>query len=251
MNNDIKLIHGDCLIEMKNIPDKSIDMILCDLPYGTTACKWDVVIPFDRLWCQYKRIIKDGRPIVLFSSQPFTTDVINSNRKSFKYCWYWIKNQGTNFFHSKKQPIRKVEEICVFNSKIYYPQMTDGHKPTNSAKGCSNGSVYYGKNKRDYIGGSTKRFPTNVLEYKCVNNYKRIHPSEKPIELLEFLIKTYTIEGDTVLDNCIGSGITMIACINPNRKGIGIEKDEKYFEIAKNRVEKALEEKNKPNLFNL
>lgn len=235
-----KIYNEDCLEGMKRIPDGSVDCIICDLPYGTTACKWDVVIPFEPLWEQYKRIIKDGRPIILFSSQPFTTDVINSNRKSFKYCWYWIKNQGTNFFHAKKMPIRKVEEILVFNSKIYYPQMTDGHKPTNSAKGCSNGSVYYGKNKRDYIGGSTKRFPTNILEYKCVNNYKRSHPSEKPIELLQFLIKTYTTEGELILDNCIGVGTTAIAAINTNRHFIGFELEKKYFDIANDRIKQAM-----------
>lgn len=241
-----KIYNEDCLEGMKRIPDGSVDCIICDLPYGTTACKWDVVIPFEPLWEQYKRIIKDGRPIVLFSSQPFTTDVINSNRKSFKYCWYWIKNQGTNFFHAKKMPIRKVEEILVFNSKIYYPQMTDGHKPTNSAKGCSNGSVYYGKNKRDYIGGSTKRFPTNILEYKCVNNYKRSHPSEKPIELLQFLVKTYTKEGELILDNCIGVGTTAIAAINTNRHFIGFELEKKYFDIANDRIK---QEMNQLKLF--
>ena len=232
-----KLIQGDCLELMKKIPDKSIDLILCDLPYGVTACDWDNQLNFEKLWEQYNRITKENAPVILFSSMPFTVDVINSNRKNFKYCWYWIKNQGTNFFHAKRMPIRKVEEICVFNSKIYYPQITDGHIPTNSAKGCSNGNIYYGDNKRNYEGGSTKRYPTNILEFKCVDNYHRLHPNEKPVELLEYLIKTYTNEGDLVLDNCMGSGSTGVACLNTGRSFIGIELDEGYFNIAKERIE--------------
>lgn len=232
-----KLLRGDCIELMSKIPDKSIDCIICDLPYGVTACDWDNQLNFEKLWEQYNRITKENAPVILFSSMPFTVDVINSNRKNFKYCWYWIKNQGTNFFHAKRMPIRKVEEICVFNSKIYYPQITDGHIPTNSAKGCSNGNIYYGDNKRNYEGGSTKRYPTNILEFKCVDNYHRLHPNEKPVELLEYLIKTYTNEGDLVLDNCMGSGSTGVACLNTNRNFIGMELDEKYFNIAKERIE--------------
>lgn len=232
-----KLVQGDCLELLGKIPDKSIDAIICDLPYGVTACNWDNQLNFEKLWEQYNRIIKENAPVILFSSMPFTVDVISSNRKNFKYCWYWVKNQGTNFFHAKRMPIRKVEEICVFNSKIYYPQITDGHIPTNSAKGCSNGNIYHGDNKRNYEGGSTKRYPTNILEFKCVDNYHRLHPNEKPVELLEYLIKTYTNEGDLVLDNCMGSGSTGVACLNTGRSFIGIELDEGYFNIAKERIE--------------
>ena len=234
----MKLINGDCLEEMKQIEDKSIDMILCDLPYGTTACKWDTIIPFEPLWEQYNRVLADDGTIALFGSQPFTTKLIESNEKDFRYCWYWIKNQGTNFFHAKRMPIRKVEEICIFHKGIYNPQITDGHIPTNSAKGCSNGNIYHGDKKRDYEGGKTTRYPTNILEFKCVDNYSRKHPSEKPIELLEYFIKTYTNEGDTVLDSCMGSGSTAIACLNTNRNFIGIELDENYFNIAKERIMK-------------
>lgn len=232
----MQLIHGDCLEKMKDIPDKSIDMILCDLPYGLTAPVWDSIIDMSALWTAYHRIIKTKGAIVLFASQPFTTKLISSNEKQFKYCWYWVKNQGTNFFHAKRMPIRKIEEICVFNSVIYFPQHTTGHIPTNSAKGCSNGKAYHGTNKRDYVGGKTERYPTNILEFKCVDNYSRLHSSEKPVALLEYLIKTYTLEGETVLDNCMGSGSTGVACINTKRNFIGIEKDDKYFEIAKNRI---------------
>ena len=235
--DNIQLYKGDCLEVMKNIHDNSIDMILCDLPYGMTAPKWDEILDFNLLWDQYKRIIKSDGTVVLFASQPFTTKLISSNEKEFRYCWYWIKNQGTNFFHAKRMPIRKVEEICVFYKGKYNPQITDGHEPTRSAKGLSKGKAYYGENKRDSNGGKTTRFPTNILEFKCVDNYSRIHSSQKPVDLLEYLIKTYTNEEEIVLDNCMGSGSTGVACINTNRKFIGIEIDDKYFNIAKNRIE--------------
>lgn len=238
-----KLLQGDCLDLMNKIPDKSIDAIICDLPYGVTACDWDNQLNFEKLWEQYNRIAKENAPVILFSSMPFTVDVINSNRKNFKYCWYWVKNQGTNFFHAKRMPIRKVEEICVFNSKIYYPQITDGHVPTNSAKGYSNGNIYHGDNKRNYEGGSTKRYPTNILEFKCVDNYHRLHPNEKPVELLEYLVKTYTNDGDLILDNCMGSGSTGVAALNLNRSFIGMELDENYFNIANERIESLQKDK--------
>lgn len=222
---------------MKNIDDKSIDLILCDLPYGVTACKWDINIPIEKLWKEYYRLLKDDGTIALFGSQPFTTKLISSNEKDFRYCWYWIKNQGTNFFHAKRMPIRKVEEICIFHKGKYNPQITDGHEPTRKAVGCSNGNIYYGKNKRNYEGGETTRYPTNTLEYKCVDNYSRKHPSEKPVELLEYIINTYTNEDETVMDNCMGSGSTGVACVHTNRKFIGIEMEEKYFDIAKTRIE--------------
>lgn len=232
----INLLEGDCLELMKNIESNSIDLILCDLPYGFTACDWDININIECLWDSYYRLLNKNGSILLFSSQPFTTKLIESNHKDFKYCWYWIKNQGTNFFHAKRMPIRKVEEICVFHKGIYNPQISDGNKPTNAAKGKSDGNIYYGKNERNSDGGKTTRYPTNILEFKCVDNYSRLHPTQKPVELLEYLIKTYTNEGDLVLDNCMGSGSTGVACLNTNRNFIGIEKDENYFNIAKNRI---------------
>ena len=221
---------------MRDIPDKSIDLVLCDLPYGVTACKWDVNIPIDELWKQYYRLLKDDGTIALFGSQPFTTKLISSNEKDFRYCWYWIKNQGTNFFHAKTMPIRKVEEICIFHKGKYNPQITDGHEPTRKAVGCSNGNIYHGENKRNYVGGKTTRYPTNILEFKCVDNYSRKHPSEKPVDLLEYIIKTYTNKNETVLDNCMGSGSTGVACKNTNRKFIGIELDNTYYRIAEERI---------------
>ena len=238
-----KIYLGDCLEVMKQIDDKSIDMILCDLPYKKIAPEWAKNIDLSFLWKNYNRIIKDYGTIVLFSTQPFTTELIASNRKDFKYCWYWIKNQATNFFHAKRMPIRKVEEICIFKKGKYHPQITNGHIPTNSAKGCSNGRTYHGTNKRDYVGGKTTRFPSNVLEFKCVDNYSRLHSSEKPVELLEYLIKTYTEENDVVLDNCAGSGTLGVAAINTKRNYILIEKEEKYYEIARHRISTSLKVK--------
>ena len=234
--SNIELIQGDCLKKMKYIPDRGVDLILCDLPYGTTAPSWDKHINIIQLWIQYNRIISKNGTVVLFASQPFTTKLISSNEGSFRYCWYWLKNQGTNFFHAKRMPIRKVEEICVFKKGKYYPQITEGHIPTNSAKGCSNGKAYHGTNTRDYEGGKTTRFPTNILDFKCVDNYSRVHSAEKPVDLLEYLIKTYTDNEDTVLDNCMGSGSTGVACRNLNRSFIGIELDSEYFKIAEKRI---------------
>ena len=205
---DIELWLGDCLELMKDIPDKSVDMILADLPYGQTAPQWDKIIDMDKLWKEYKRIRKNKSTIALFSAQPFTTKLISSNGKEYRYCWYWLKNQGTNFFHAKKMPIRRIEEIVIFGKGKYYPQITDGH------------------------------IPTNVLEFKCVDNYSRRHSSEKPVALLEYLVKTYTETLDIVLDNTMGSGSTGVACKNLGRRFIGIEKDKKYFDIAVERIGK-------------
>lgn len=230
---------GDCLEIMKSIDDKSVDFILCDPPYGITAPQWDRVIDFGELWKTYNRILKDTGTVALFGTQPFTSKLIMSNIDQYRYCWYWFKNQGTNFFHATRMPIRKVEEIVIFSRNgIYQPQITDGHIPTSSAKGCG---IYVklfkdGKNKRDYEGGKTTRFPTNVLDFKCVNNYKRLHSSEKPVELLEYLIRTYTKEGDLVLDNCAGSGSVGEACMNLSRKFILIEKESGYITLIKDRL---------------
>ena len=223
---------GDCLEIMNNISDNSVDFICCDLPYGMTAPKWDENIDMVELWKHYNRIIKKDGTIALFASQPFTTKLISSNEKDFRYCWYWLKNQGTNFFHAKRMPIRKIEEICIFKKGKYNPQITDGHIPTNSAKGCSNGQAYHGTKTRDYEGGKTTRYPTNILEFNCVDNYSRLHSSEKPLDLIKYLINTYTDKNDMVLDNTMGSGTTCLAAKELNRKFIGIEKEPKYYEIA-------------------
>ncbi len=239
----IELIQGDCLEKMKDIPDMGIDMILCDLPYGTTACKWDTIIPFETLWEQYHRIIKPNGAIVLTASQPFTSSLIMSNIKRFKYTWTWLKNKKTGFLNAKKQPLRQVEDIVVFYDRqvTYNPQKTQGHNPVNSfTKHTSDGDTV-GKTKIGITGGGqTGRYPSNVLAIPVVNNDNsngdKFHPTQKPVALFEYLIKTYTHDGDTVLDNCMGSGTAGVACKNLNRNFIGIELDEEYFKIAEKRI---------------
>lgn len=241
----MQLIQGDCLEVMKDIADGSVDLILTDPPYGTTACKWDNAIPFAPMWEQLKRIIKPNGAIVLTASQPFTTALIASNYEMFKYCWYWHKNFATNFLHAKRQPLRNIEEVCVFikGTSFYNPIKTIGHTPTQSAKGSSNGKLWYGRNSRNYAGGDTERFPTQYLKFNAVDPKLRLHPTQKPVALMEYLIKTYTQENETVLDFTMGSGTTGIACLNTNRHFIGIELDEGYFKIAKERIEKEFTKK--------
>lgn len=230
--------HGDWRSVIEGIPSGSIDLVLTDPPYNVTASEWDRDFDIGLFWKHLRRIGSSTCTYAIFSAQPFTTRLISSNLKEFKYCWYWIKNQGTNFFHAKRMPIRKVEEICVFykNKNTYNPQMSEGHVPTNSAIGSHPGRVYYGRNKRNYAGGSTQRFPTNVLEYNCVDNYSRVHPNEKPVELLSFLINTYTDKGDVVFDPFSGSGSTLVAARNLNRKYIGVELMEEYVKVIHNRL---------------
>ena len=234
----MQLIHGDCLEKMKDIPDKSIDMILCDLPYGTTACKWDVVIPFEPLWIQYKRIIKDRGAIVLFGSEPFSSYLRMSNIKQFKYDWVWNKKLAGNGILAKRQPLKIHEIISVFNSKIYFPQRTKGkfRKKMGLKESQITGGNSFCKETEN-----NEYYPVSIQEFGTGNlRIGRLHPTQKPVALLEYLIKTYTIEGETVLDNCMGSGSTGIACVNTKRNFIGIEKDDEYFEIAKKRIEEHL-----------
>ena len=235
----IRLIQGDCLEVMNDIPDKSIDMILCDLPYGTTACKWDTIIPFGPLWEQYNRVIKDNGAIVLTASQPFTSALIMSNPKIFKYNWTWNKKRVTGFLNAKKQPLKTIEDICVFYEKqcTYNPQMVEGelHGSWGGSKESINKREGYGDFKDRTEGYSSKwYYPKNLLVF---TSERGLHPTQKPVPLFEYLIKTYTNECETVLDNCMGSGTTGIACKNTNRNFIGIELDETYFNIAKERIE--------------
>ena len=247
---DINEIHqGDCLELMNGIPDKSIDMILCDLPYGTTACSWDEVIPFDKLWKQYDRIIKDNGVVVLFGSEPFSSSLRMSNINNYKYDWKWDKNSGSNFVSAKYQPLRIYEDVCVFykNTPIYNPQMVlrDKNKFRVSGKSKVGYNPITGVATQEGKKSSKYQYPTNKLNYDRMgaelNSKHRLHPTQKPVALLEYLIKTYTNEGCVVLDNCIGSGSTAIACINTNRNYIGIELDEEYYNIAKNRINKHID----------
>jgi site-specific DNA-methyltransferase (adenine-specific) len=217
---------------MKDIDDKSIDMILADLPYNTTACKWDKMIPLEPLWDQYKRIIKDNGAIVLTASQPFTTKLINSNMQLFRYVWEWEKEQGVNFLLAKKQPLKIHEDVVVFYKQqpTYNPQMTKG-KPYISGKGDS-GEVTGGVNKIQTVNKGT-RYPTTRLKF---NRQTGKHPTQKPVALFEYLIKTYTNEGDLVLDNVAGSGTTGVACQNLGRNFILIEKEPEYVEICEKRL---------------
>lgn len=235
-----ELKKGDCLDIMKEIPDKSVDMILCDLPYGTTACKWDNVIPFEPLWEQYNRIIKDNGAIVLFGSEPFSSKLRLSNLKMYRYDWVWQKTVASNFAMCKKQPFKKHENITVFYKKLptYNPQMQNG-KPYIDKRNSSCRNACVGANskiERKPIKNNGTRYPSSVQEFSNGNN-KNVHPTQKPVALLEYLIKTYTNENELVLDNCMGSGSTGVACVNTNRNFIGIELEEKYFNIAKERIE--------------
>lgn len=227
----INKVHlGDCLELMQQIPDASIDMILCDLPYGTTQCKWDTIIPFDKLWAQYERIIKDNGAIVLTASQPFTTVLIGSNLNKFSYTWYW-KKRPVNFLNAKKQPLRNIEDILIFNTpKTYNPQ---GLIKCNKINKRSNSTETNGAHGNINLSEFTN-YPSQVLE--ITSGERGLHPTQKPVALFEYLIKTYTNEGDVVLDNCAGSGTTGEACINTNRNYILMEKEEKYFDIINDRL---------------
>ena len=232
----IDLRQGDCLEVMKDIPDKSIDMILCDLPYGTTRNKWDSIVPLDKLWKQYERIIKDNGVICLFAQSPFDKILGCSNLKLLRYEWIWEKDNGTGFLNAKKMPLKIHENILVFYKKLptYNPQMRTGFKPYKCKQGRH--STNYGAYEQGHITESNgERYPIDIIEFKKDSG---LHPTQKPVPLLEYLIKTYTNEGGVVLDNCMGSGSTGVACINTNRNFIGIELDEKYFNIAKERIEK-------------
>lgn len=240
----IKLIRGDCLEIMKNIPDGKIDMILCDLPYGTTACKWDNVIPFEPLWEQYERVIKDNGAIVLTATQPFASALIMSKLDWYKHEWIWDKVRPSGFQVANYKPMQRHEHVLVFSKKgkrvNYFPIMELRNKPvTGKVYGRSDSSplAHSDGRKRTYIN----KYPQSILKYNKPS--KSLHPTQKPVALLEYLIKTYTNEGDLVLDNCMGSGSTGVAAINTNRKFIGIELEQNYFDIAKNRIIEAIKQK--------
>lgn len=244
----IDLMKGDCLELMSAIPDGSVDMVLCDLPYGITACKWDSVIPFEPLWAHYKRVIKPNGAVVLFGSQPFTSALVMSNIKGFAFSMVWDKCFAGNFVQAKRQPLKDHEDILVFSETgkqpNYYPQMIK--RDTSIKKGGNKQSkaipiartevsAAFGKTVKVY----DKKFPTSQLRFNCRDG-RGLHPTQKPVPLLEYLIKTYTNEGETVLDNCMGSGSAGVAAVNLNRSFIGIELDDGYFDIAKNRINEAI-----------
>jgi site-specific DNA-methyltransferase (adenine-specific) len=240
----MQLIHGDCLEKMKDIPDSSVDMVLTDPPYGTTACKWDSIIPFEPMWKELKRIIKPKGAICLFGSEPFSSLLRVSNLKHFKYDWIWEKNLKTGNLNARRMPMGGHEIISVFGgtSVLYNPQKRIRTTEVKAGNKKNSKTSVYGKQAEDYLDRqSDTLMPDTVIKnIKCVHNSSgKLHPTQKPVELLEYLIKTYTSEGETVLDFTMGSGSTGVACKNLNRNFIGIEKDETYFNIAKERIEKA------------
>lgn len=234
----VELLCGDCLVFMKQIESNSVDMILADPPYGTTACKWDSVIDLGLMWEQLNRIIKPNCPIVLTAQTPFSQILGASNIRNLKYEWIWEKTAATGHLNAKKQPMKAHENILVFYSGqcAYYPQMTEGHKPTNIYTKRSGDGDCYGKTVQVSGGGSTTRYPRSTQIFKSDKQKISLHPTQKPVALMEFLIKTYTIEGQTVLDFTMGSGTTGVACKNLNRNFIGIELDHNYFKIAEKRI---------------
>lgn len=240
----LKLHQGDCLDVMAQIPDQSVDLILCDLPYGTTQNKWDTVLPFERLWREYRRVRKHTAPVVLFAAQPFTSTLICSNLEDFKYTWVWKKSQAVGHLNAWKQPMRNTEDIAVFYSKqcAYFPILSD--KPLKNIRpraARTKTSDNYGSYKLDVFKcPANKTMPSTVLEFN--NEQKTVHPTQKPVALMEYLIRTYTNPGDVVMDNCMGSGTTGVAAMNTARGFIGIERDAKYFEIARQRIHTALED---------
>lgn len=247
--------HGDCLEVMKDIDDKSIDMVLCDLPYGTTACPWDSVIPFNILWQHYSRVITNNGAIVLTASQPFTSALVMSNPTMFKYSWVWIKNRPTNFAHAKNKPMKRHEDVLVFskgttvhvsqstNRMNYNPQGlkdADPNKVFIKKKSELTDVFFQGRKSHGEFRREKTGYPNTVIEY--ATDQLGLHPTQKPLLLFEYLIRTYTIEGDVVLDNCAGSGTTGVACINTNRNYILIEKDDHYYEVCRDRVHRATQE---------
>lgn len=233
-----KIYNEDCLEGMKRIPDGSVDCVICDLPYGTTACKWDSCIPFDKLWAEYKRIRKPNAPILLFGSEPFSTMIRMSNLSEFRYDWIWEKSQGANFVHAKIKPLKIHETISVFygdTKTIYNPQ---GLRPCHKVK---SNSAKFGTNVRDWNHADEyvqewENYPTSILRYSNPAGRDRFHPTQKPVALIQYLIRTYSNEGDLVLDNCIGSGTTALACVRLGRHYIGSEISEKYVSMANEKI---------------
>lgn len=250
VNNTINLYHGDCLELMKNIPDNSIDLVLCDLPYQTTSCRWDKQIPFEPLWAQWHRVTKPASSIVLFGSEPFSSYIRLSNIDEYKYDWIWKKESGTGGLQSKNMPLKDYENICVFskgnighvglvkNRMTYYPQGLEKCDKIQRHGSWGTEGTMERKSQSKEVRVFQEHYPRMVLEFKR-DSKSKLHPTQKPVALLEYLIKTYTAPGNTVLDNCMGSGSTGVACIHTSRSFIGIELDAEYFNAAKKRIEEA------------
>lgn len=237
------LFEGDCLEWMKQIPDKSVDIVVCDLPYGVTACSWDVPLPLDLLWKEWNRVCKETAPFILFCQMPFTLDLAASNRKNFRYILTWYKHNARGFLNAKRRPLSVTEEIAVFYRQqcTYNPEMRKGPMREKGFGGRQ--SDCYRKIKETQ-SKNDQYYPVNILDFPGVSNTKRCHPTEKPVPLLEYLIRTYSNEGDVVLDNCMGSGSTGVAALNAGRKFVGIEKDPAYYQTAERRIRGAIDDQN-------
>lgn len=243
-----KIYNEDCLEGMKKIPDGSVDCIICDLPFGVTACRWDSQIPLEPLWGHYERIIRPDGAIVLFATQPFTTALISSRIELYRYSWVWIKEKGSNFQLANVQPLKRTEDILVFGKAKaangakpvlrYFPILEPREKPLKYGGGRRvGGDLLHKHSMKELHKTYETKHPTNILEFTKNYGQENYHPTQKPVELIEYLIKTYTFEGETVLDNCMGGGSTAIACMRTKRHFIGFETDEKYFERACKRIE--------------
>ena len=236
-----QLLLGDCLEKMKEIPNGSVDMVMCDLPYGTTACKWDSVIPFEPLWAAYRRVCKPNAAIVLTASQPFTSALVMSNIEDYKHRWVWDKVKPGSGLRAKYEPLRSVEDVVVFcGGKVNYFPQKYAKKRRAEKKNDSNGEAFGGARVERFHDNGGEGFPKEIISISNADQTDRFHPTQKPVALMEYLIKTYTNEGETVLDNTMGSGTTGVACVNTRRRFIGIERDEAYFAIAKKRIDDAL-----------
>jgi len=245
--NGVSLMQGDCLERMKEIPDGSADMILADLPYGTTNCDWDVLIPLDQLWEQYWRVVKPNGAVVLFSQMPFSAEMVCSNLKTFRYEWIWWKTRPVGFLNAKRMPLRAHENILVFYKKLptYNPQKWISKPYFRKGSDKRHTPIYDKYEPRDTGSETGERYPVDVIKFSNAPT-NGFHPTQKPVSLLEYLIKTYTNPEDVVLDNVMGSGSTGVAAVNTGRKFIGIELDEKFFETARERIEKAIKENKTP-----
>jgi site-specific DNA-methyltransferase (adenine-specific) len=239
MDSDYSLLRGDCLNKMGFLDEGTVDMVLVDLPYGTTACKWDTIIPLEPLWTELKRLAKPTAAMVFTASQPFTTALIASNLKEFRYCWVWDKQVGRGHLVAKKRPMARHEDIAVFYRKppFYNPQMVQRDKPVKGKEGRR--TAIMGGQSVGYEKVYEYKYPQTIISVPSESNSCKVHPTQKPVALMEYLIRTYTREGDTVLDCCMGSGSTGVAAIRTGRKFIGIEKDEAYYDAASQRIQDA------------
>lgn len=257
MSGDYELYLGDCLDRMSAIPDGSVDLVLCDLPYGTTACSWDAIIPFPELWASYWRVLAPNAAVVLTATQPFTTALISSQIDAFKYTWVWEKSRPSGFAQAKNMPLKAHEDICVFSKGVTVHASQSARRMPYNPQGLVELAEPITYEKKSWSDSSFSKRPSHKAYQQTITGYPRsvlkhpsesgtVHPTQKPLSLMEYLVRTYTNDGETVLDNCMGSGTTGVACANTGRKFIGIERDKDYFDIARKRIEGAHHDRDRP-----